>query len=133
MPAKTGARSFDVPHDAPDIIRAASLGLALLKRAGADDFEALDAGIRTGNPAMMKKLESTALSRADLRLLTAHRDMLAYLRATPATHILYCHDCHEYAVITGAAPSRCFMTDGCESKNLTKSTQAKLAPRTHSG
>ncbi len=74
-----------LPADAPDPMRAVSLGLALLRTARVEAWDDLIAALRDDHPAVTARLATLDLTGEDLALLDAHLGLLALIRVAPAS------------------------------------------------
>ena len=73
-----------MPVDAPDPVRAVSLGLALLKAARVETWDDLVASLGP-TTRQLPRLDGIELTRADLELLDAHLGLLGLIRVVPGT------------------------------------------------
>ena len=108
-----------MPLDAPDSVRAVSLGLALLKAARVETWEDLVDAMRADDQAA-SRLDGIDLTRADLELLDAHLGLLGLIRVVPGTRgtgytvtVAICDQCGRWMLTTCAVPRRCRLTIGC--------------------
>ena len=108
-----------MPVDAPDPVRAVSLGLALLKSARVETWDDLVACTGCRRPGSAR-LDGIDLTRADLELLDAHLGLLGLIRVVPGTRgsgytvtVAVCDRCGRWMLSTGAVPRRCRLTIGC--------------------
>ena len=120
-----------MPVDAPQPVRAVSLGLALLKAARVETWDDLVAALR-GDDQAAARLDGIDLSRADLVLLDAHLGLLGLIRVVPGTRgsgytvtVAICDQCGRWMLSTGAVPRRCRLTSECPG------AMVKAAPAKH--
>ena len=109
-----------MPVDAPEPVRAVSLGLALLKAARVQIWDDLVADTTCRRPGSVALLDGIDLTRADLELLDAHLELLGMIRVVPGTRgsgytvtVAICDRCGRWMLSTGAVPRRCRLTIGC--------------------
>ena len=119
-----------MPVDAPDSVRAVSLGLALLKSARVETWDDLVASLGADDQAAAR-LDGIDLTRADLELLDAHLGLLGMIRVVPGTRgsgytvtVAICDRCGRWMLSTGAVPHRCRLTIGCAG-SMVKAIPAK--------
>ena len=108
-----------MPVEAPDPVRAVSLGLALLKSARVETWDDLVASLGADDQAAAR-LDGIDLTHADLELLDAHLALLGMIRVVPGTRgsgytvtVAICDRCGRWMLSTGAVPHRCRLTIGC--------------------
>ena len=107
-----------LPADAPDPVRAVSLGLALLKTARVEAWDDLIAALRDDHEAVTSRLATVDLTGDDLALLDAHLDLLSQIRVVPVGRgrgghtvtVAVCDTCGRWMLSTGATSRRASRT-----------------------
>lgn len=109
--------TYEPNPDLPELARAASLALALLRATKTQSWAELVA-----EPSRLVGLE---VDTDQVELLNRHRDALALLRATPATALSVCPVCGKFTVVTGTAAKKCPLTLGCPGEPVKASAATK--------
>lgn len=111
---------------APPAIQAAQIALVLMSVAKSSSWEGVVADTRLA--------ERVQLTDQQQRLLEEHRGILPYLtrggREGTLRSVIVCPSCQRMMFTsTGAAPTRCQMTLGCEGKPVKARSTQEPAPK----
>ena len=102
-------------YSGSDVAAAASLGLAVLKKAKQNTWAGLIQAAEAQDPDAIKAFQALDLSAEQLTLLSV-QPVLTLLQVSPAVVPAVCPDCGHYVLVSATAPSSCMVTSGCIGK-----------------
>jgi|GEM_PF-2542743 len=96
-----------LPTNAPDPVRAVSLGLALLRTARVESWDDLNPALRDDGSAVTERLAGVDLNGSHLAMLDSHLGLMSLIRVVPASRGRGGHIVTVAAAGGCSAPVRC--------------------------
>jgi len=130
--------SFDLPEDAPRLVQAASLSLAILAYVKKHTYADLKQAVSVGERITLDKMRQIDLSDEQKALLSAP-DVAPVMNLVIAKidvkdkrdqnrSVAVCPECGEWILTGTSAPGRCYLTDDCPGSFVKASRARKHKP-----
>lgn len=116
---------FALPEDVPDLVRAASLGLAVARHCKADTWAGFAAAARRRDEETLARLAELDIETEEWRNVVDHEPVLQLLSVKPLVTVAVCPECGDWVLVAGAAPTRCKTTLRCTGKPVRKGIATK--------
>lgn len=104
-----------VPAGTPDVLAAAALGTALMKKAGTTSWEDYQNDSTANAPLIKDAFRPTPGQK---KLLDQHTLVLSGLRLKPTVTVSYCTKCKGWTWVEGTPPTKCAISPACEHKPI---------------
>lgn len=123
-PATSARVRFD-PPERPALVRAVSLGLAVLRHARCNTWSELAEKVQAGDEATLPRLTSLEVTDADSNLVAEHENVLMLLAVRPLLTVAVCPICGQWVLTGGPCPTRCTTGRRCPGKPVKASIAGK--------
>ena len=124
--AKPPAR-FALPDDVPGLARAASLALAIARHCKVNSWAEFVERVAAQDEQTLLLLAGIEVDEADAALVHRHDHVLRLLQVKPLVTVAVCPDCEQWVLVSGAAPTKCRVTQKCPSS--AKPVKASIATK----
>lgn len=122
---------FVLDDDAPGLVRAASLALAVARHCKSGSWLEFAERLQARDDVTLELLAALEVDEADSALVAEHDHVLRLLHVKPLVTVAVCPNCEGWVVVAGTAPTKCkTRLRGCEGagKPIKASIATKAKP-----